>query len=229
MYNKNPHGFGLLSPVSPEGKGKYAGKPIVILGGSSSVGQNGKVVFFLAIPTGTPFSNVNFPAIQLAKLSGFSPIITTASLSHAEALKSLGATHVIDRSVSASTLASEVSNITQNAPIKYAVDSISAAATQQAAYDLLAPGGQLATFLAVAAKTTDEKSIIPVLGIARLPANVELLETLYHDNLERLLQEGAIKVSTRSQLWLFVHANWVTFSQTGLKYCRTALREYLMG
>ena len=35
--------------------------------------------------------------IQLAKLSGFSPIITTASLKNTDFLKSLGATHVIDR------------------------------------------------------------------------------------------------------------------------------------
>ena len=68
-----------------------------------------------------------FPALQLAKLSGFSPIITTASLKHVETLKSLGATHVIDRNVSGSALASEISVITQNAPIKYVVDSISLA------------------------------------------------------------------------------------------------------
>ncbi|HEV7737525.1 MAG TPA: hypothetical protein VGO47_09170, partial [Chlamydiales bacterium] len=36
-------------------------------------------------------------AIQLAKLSGFSPIATTASTHHTDYLKSLGATHVIDR------------------------------------------------------------------------------------------------------------------------------------
>jgi hypothetical protein len=41
LYNKNPAGFGLVSPVSPEGKGKYAGVPILIIGGSSSIGQNG--------------------------------------------------------------------------------------------------------------------------------------------------------------------------------------------
>ncbi|KAF8805430.1 GroES-like protein [Phlegmacium glaucopus] len=172
LYNQQPHGCGLVPPVTPEGKGKYAGNPIVILGGSGSVGQN---------------------AIQFAKLSGFSPIITTASLGHVEFLKSLGATHVIDRSVSASALASEVGRITQNAPIKYAVDSVSLADTQQAAYDLLAPGGQLAIFLGVAVKPVEGKRIFSVVGFARHPPNVELLETLYHDNLERLLEEGAIK------------------------------------
>ena len=43
LYSQKPHGLGLVPPISPEGKGKYAGNPIVILGGSSSVGQNGKL------------------------------------------------------------------------------------------------------------------------------------------------------------------------------------------
>ena len=134
-------------------------------------------------------------AIQLAKLSGFSPIIATASLKHAESLKSIGATHVIDRSISASALASEVNSITKNAPIKYAVDSISLPDTQQAAYDLLAHGGKLAIFLPSAAKTTKGKDIYQVAGFLRNPAHIQLLETFYHDNLERLLKEGAIKAS----------------------------------
>ena len=134
--------------------------------------------------------------MQFAKLSGFSPIITTASLKHAEYLKSIGATHVIDRSIPASTLVSEISNITQNAPIKYALDTISLPDTQQTAYDVLAHGGKLVIFLSPAiGKTIKEKEIISVSGMLRTPPNIELLETFYHDNLERLLKEGAIKVN----------------------------------
>ena len=134
-------------------------------------------------------------AIQLAKLSGFSPIITTASLKHVEDLKSLGATHIIDRNISGAALASKINSITHNGPVKYAVDSISLADTQQTAYDLLAPGGKLVVFLPIEVKTTEEKSVYTVLGLIRHPPNIKLLETLYHDNLERLLKEGAIKVS----------------------------------
>ena len=134
-------------------------------------------------------------AIQLAKLSGFSPIIVTASLHHAEYLETLGATHVIDRKVSGAALASEVNTITENAPIKYAVDSISSADTQQSGYDLLASGGKLVIFLDIAVRTTNDKEIIRALGTSAHPPNVELLGTLYHDNLERLLKEGVIKVS----------------------------------
>jgi len=173
LYNQKPAGLGLVSPVYPEGVGKYSGNPIFILGGTSSIGQN---------------------AIQLAKLSGFSPIITTASLKHAEFLKSIGATHVIDRSISTSNLASEISGIlTQNVPLKYAIDSISIPDTQQTAYDVLAQGGKLITFLPSVIKATQEKDIVYVFGSLREPVNIELLETLYHDNLERLLKEGAIK------------------------------------
>jgi Zinc-binding dehydrogenase len=172
-------------------------------------------------------ANIHYQAIQLAKLSGFSLIITTASLKHAENLKSIGATHVIDRSLSNSDLASMISRITRNVPIKYAVDSISTPDTQQMAYDLLAPGGQLAIFSPLAAKRTKKKDIVQVHGILRLPANIELLETLYHDHFERLLREGAIKVSRSRQSTTFCLTEYD--SQIELKYCRTVLRGYQMG
>ena len=148
-----------------------------------------------ALVGGAHLSHQFFLAIQLAKLSGFSPIITTASLKHTEYLKSIGATHVIDRNISASNLAKEISGITQNEPIRYALDSISLPDTQQTVYDLLGKGGKLALLLPPSAKTTEDKEILHVFGVLRDPANIELLESLYHDNLERLLKEGAIKVS----------------------------------
>lgn len=41
LYNQVPHGLGFDSPVSKDARGKYAGIPIVITGGTSSVGQKG--------------------------------------------------------------------------------------------------------------------------------------------------------------------------------------------
>jgi NADPH:quinone reductase-like Zn-dependent oxidoreductase len=146
----------------------------------------------------------------LAKLSGFSTIITTASPKHADYLKSLGVTHVIDRNVAASALASEIGNITQNAPIKYAVDTVSSPETQQTAYDLVAPGGQLVVFLAIVAKTTKEKDIFHAFGVPTHPPNVELTKVLYHDHLERFLAEGAIKVKlTCTIFFLFLLTNCI--------------------
>ena len=212
LYNKNPHGIGLVPPPTPGGRGKYAGNPIVIVGGSSSVGQNGKLLrYHLSVPKEFIFE-ANYLVLQLAKLSGFSPIITTASLKHAEALKSLGATYVIDRNISSSALASEVASITQNAPLKYAVDSISLADTQQAAYDLLSPGGQLAVFLPITAKTTEEKRIIFATGFINYPPNVELLNTLFHDDFEGLLKDGVIKASNIFFLF-FLLTNWIALAK----------------
>jgi NADPH:quinone reductase-like Zn-dependent oxidoreductase len=38
MYNKPPHGHGLVNPVEASGIGHYKDVPFVVLGGSSSVG-----------------------------------------------------------------------------------------------------------------------------------------------------------------------------------------------
>ncbi|RPD72428.1 GroES-like protein [Lentinus tigrinus ALCF2SS1-7] len=110
------------APWEEEGLTKFKGKPALIMGGSSSVGQY---------------------AIQLAKLQGFSPIITTSSLKHADYLKSLGAMHVFDRSLSPEAIAAELQKATGGKPIAYAYDAIAEAATQHLAYDALAADGAL--------------------------------------------------------------------------------------
>lgn len=63
-------------PWEKDGDQAGKGKAVVILGGSSSVGQY---------------------AIQLARLSGFDAIITASSPAHHDTLKKLGATVVLDR------------------------------------------------------------------------------------------------------------------------------------
>ncbi|QRV98323.1 Zinc-binding dehydrogenase [Ceratobasidium sp. AG-Ba] len=102
-----------------------SGIPIVILGGSGSVGRT---------------------TIQLARITGFSPIITTSSEAHASALRSLGATHVFDRTVSAETIYSAVQSA--SASLRFVVDAVSTPETQLFAYKLLAnqpnsPAGEL--------------------------------------------------------------------------------------
>ena len=78
--------------------------------------------------------------IQLAKLSGFSPIITTASLKNTEFLKYIGATHVIDRNANLEALAAAIQEIT-TVPLRTIYDAIPTPELQNVAYDLLAPGG----------------------------------------------------------------------------------------
>ncbi|KAF2626027.1 GroES-like protein [Macroventuria anomochaeta] len=76
-YDKT--GQGLKAPWNQGGSEVGKGKGIVILGGSSSVGQY---------------------AIQLARLSGFERIITNASAIHHDYLQDLGAHVVLDRNAS---------------------------------------------------------------------------------------------------------------------------------
>jgi len=137
----------------------------------------------------------NSSAIQLAKLSGLSPIITTASLKHTNLLKSLGATDVIDRNAS---LSDEVRKIIDQ-PITIVYDSISGAETQQAGLDLLAPRGKIVVITSPTIKS-DEKEILRVVGQLSTPAYVELFQTLYGQKLAGLLERGLIKVSVQREV-----------------------------
>lgn len=105
-----------LRPLPWEQGGDKAGegKAIVIVGGSSSVGQY---------------------AIQLAKLSGFSKIITNASAANLDLLKKLGATTVLDRAKegSADHFAAAVGDM----PLGCVFDAISIEETQIQAVQIL--------------------------------------------------------------------------------------------
>ncbi|KAK7049305.1 hypothetical protein VNI00_005906 [Paramarasmius palmivorus] len=86
-------------------KVQYTGQSALVLGGSTSVGQYG---------------------IQLLKFTGFSTIIAYASGQHTDYLKSLGATHVVDRkAVSLTDLPGEVKKITGGKPVNIVHDTIS--------------------------------------------------------------------------------------------------------
>ncbi|KIP04265.1 hypothetical protein PHLGIDRAFT_31427 [Phlebiopsis gigantea 11061_1 CR5-6] len=149
-------GLGLTAPWDG-GRGKYAGEPIVIVGGSSAVGQY---------------------AIQLAVVGGFSPIIASASLRNEAHLKSLGATHIVDRNAH---LASAVKAITPK-PVKYVFDAIALKDTQEAAYESLAPGGILLTTLEVEldrSKLSSDKRVTMVYGEVHAPVQRALGQTFY--------------------------------------------------
>lgn len=133
--------------------------------------------------------------IQLAKLSGFSPIYATASLKHTEFLKSLGATHVLDRNLSSSDIIVEIKKISGDKPIRFLYDTVSSATTQQDGLDILASGGQMVIVLPLIPKVPEDKKVIHVLGILRVPPNIELTETLYHEKITGWLERGLIKVS----------------------------------
>ncbi|KAF5342137.1 hypothetical protein D9611_002031 [Ephemerocybe angulata] len=100
LYDDIPRGLALKSFVTSPGA--YKGQAIFIAGAAGSVGQ---------------------AAIQLARVSGFTYIIASSSLKHAPYLESLGATHVLDRSLSLSELKASLASLSLP-PIEYAFDSI---------------------------------------------------------------------------------------------------------
>ena len=130
--------------------------------------------------------------IQLAKLSGFNPIITTASPKNTDLLKALGATHVIDRSAD---LPATVKVITPG-PIKYVYDAISTKQTGESAYEVVAPGGTLIAVLDFAldeSRLDNNKRVARVVGTVHDPTQRALGVSLYK-HLTKLLESSEIKV-----------------------------------
>ncbi|TCD62490.1 hypothetical protein EIP91_006811 [Steccherinum ochraceum] len=172
LYNSG-NGIDLVAPWKEGGRGRYRGQPFVLFGGSTSVGQL---------------------VLQLAKLSGFSPIIATASSQNFELVKSFGATHVIDRNLSADKIAAAIREITSE-PVKVVYDAISLESTQLPAYNVLSPGGSLILVLAPLiseGKLSADKKIVNTYGNVHFEGNRELGKDLYA-NLTRYLETGEIK------------------------------------
>ncbi|KAH8112680.1 GroES-like protein [Phellopilus nigrolimitatus] len=165
----------LTPPWETGGKGLYSGKPIVVLGGSTSVGQY---------------------VIQLAKLSGFSPIIATASLHNTAHLQSLGATHVVDRNGGAKAVTAALAGT----PVDLVYDAVSEPSTQTQGWDLLAPGGALVLVLdgkiekvkVDKAKYPDKTLVDGVAGNVHLPCARKIGVSLY-SKLTQLLGDGSIQ------------------------------------
>lgn len=104
FYDKT--GYGLKTPWESGGEMAGSGRAIAIIGGASSVGQY---------------------AIQLARLSGFTRIITNASPTNQAMLEKLGAHVVLDRSQSS---AEDFKVATSGLPLTFVFDAISAKTTQ---------------------------------------------------------------------------------------------------
>ncbi|KAG1766944.1 chaperonin 10-like protein [Suillus occidentalis] len=168
---QRPEGLAHLVPWLEGGNWQVCRRPILIMGGTSTLGQY---------------------AIQLARLSGFSPIIATASSHNTELLSSLGATHVLDRKLSTTTLEDAIANITST-PIMLAFDAISLPDTQQTAHDIVATGGTIITVTAPQVESKhDDKVVQQVFGTFHLPSNHELGKR-FMPVLTQWLAEGIIK------------------------------------
>ncbi|KAI0078011.1 GroES-like protein [Panus rudis PR-1116 ss-1] len=173
---ESPTGGAGLTPFwREEGKDKYKNQPILILSGATSVGQY---------------------AIQIARLAGFFPIITTASLHNTALLKSFGATHVIDRTLPRDQIISEIRNIVPDAlPVIY--DAFAIPETQKLGYDLLAPGGALVVALKPVLDREqarkENKKIAFTYGWLHIPPNDKIGMELLRDKIPEWLRSGDIK------------------------------------
>ncbi|KAK7443483.1 hypothetical protein VKT23_015657 [Stygiomarasmius scandens] len=182
LYNES-HGAGYPHPLVEASQYKPISKPLLVIGGSSSVGQY---------------------VLQLAKLSKFSPIITTASRHHENYLRSLGATHFLDRNLSDEQVVTEIRKIT-DAPFDVVFDAISSTETKLLGYQILATEGKLLTcdtrfgdftlphpdMPEIEGDPANPKHVVPVKGVTVLPETVVMAEVLFK-NLSRLLEDEVI-------------------------------------
>ncbi|RDX49053.1 GroES-like protein [Lentinus brumalis] len=163
----------LTAPWSEGGKGKYAGKRVLVLGGSSSVGQY---------------------VIQLARLSGFSSIIATASPQHTDFLKGLGATHVVDRNLPSETLQAESTRL-GGGLFDLVYDAISTQDTMPIGYALTAPSGDFVVVsppVGLGGEGDPKKKVHMARGLLALPGNEAIGADLL-SALPTLLETGDIK------------------------------------
>lgn len=138
----------------------------------------------------------SWAALQFARLSGFSPIITSASLHNTELLKSLGATHVLDRKLSPEALSKEARAIA-GGYFDVVYDAISLPDTLEAAYDATAPAGDLVVVLQTpipGAEKNSAKRVHMAHGVFNTEINHAVGKSL-REKLPELLESGAIKVS----------------------------------
>ncbi|KAG2147616.1 chaperonin 10-like protein [Suillus clintonianus] len=171
LYGKE-YGAGLTPPWTKSAGDHESKKPIVILGGSSSVGAY---------------------TIQLARLSGFYPIITTASHSNEDLVKGFGATHFFDRNLSGQQLKAAISKVTDS-PIELVYDAISLPETQSVGLELLAENGTLVLTLPPSVKEDEGKGrkIAPTFASPHVPQNDELCRSSW-SMVEKWLSEGTIQ------------------------------------
>lgn len=131
--------------------------------------------------------------VQLARCSGFSPIIAFASGTREGNLRALGATHVVDRHLSSGEQKEVIASIT-TAPIDVAYDAVALPETQRVAFDVLASNGTLAVTIQPAVEEDQDKGrkIVVVQGTPHAPANKDLCQEAWRV-LEQWLEDEIIK------------------------------------
>ncbi|KAI0742469.1 GroES-like protein [Daedaleopsis nitida] len=175
LYNQEQASLSLklTAPWTEGGRGKYAGRSALIIGGSSSVGQY---------------------AIQFARLSGFSPILATASPHNTDYLKTLGATHVIDRALPADAVQAAATWLAGGL-LDLVYDAVSLPETMPLGYTLTALDGDFVVVSPppkLGGEDGPAKKVHMARGLLALPAN-EAVGAGLLAALPQLLESGDIK------------------------------------
>lgn len=137
--------------------------------------------------------------IQLVRLSGFSPIVATASLENSDRLRALGATHVLDRTLPTDALQAEAARIAGGAGFRVVYDTVASPETGRMAYALTAPGGDLVMTLPskmvqeMAMTDAGAKRVHVSFGAMCVPSLANAATSLL-GRLPELLVSGAIQV-----------------------------------
>ncbi|KAI0779737.1 GroES-like protein [Fomes fomentarius] len=179
LYSAKPEvgSLGLSPPWEAEGRGKYAGKSAFVPGGASQVG-----LF----------------ALQFLKLSGFGPIIATASAHNFELVKAYGATHVIDRKLPTADVVKQVTAIAGGGGVDLVYDAISTEDTLALSEAVARPGSQLVCVTPplgefVAKLAADKRLQVAVAqGSMSIEKNRGGIDGLL-EKLPQLLQDGLLK------------------------------------
>jgi D-arabinose 1-dehydrogenase-like Zn-dependent alcohol dehydrogenase len=185
-------GLGLVAPWAESGRGRYVGQAIFITGGASSVGQYGTL---FTLHSSLHVKNLSSrKALQLARLSGFNPIVTTASASNEGYCRAAGATHVIDHHTTPYASVPAVVREIIKGPVGIAYDAISSQETQKASLEILAPNGSLVVTLPLSVDTPrDNRYVTLVYGSVQGGRNTVFGREMYAE-LTSLLADGSIKV-----------------------------------
>ncbi|KAH9921215.1 GroES-like protein [Epithele typhae] len=179
LWSRHPDAQSLDIPAPWEegSTTKYAGQPALIFGASTTVGQF---------------------AVQVAHYHRFSPIIAFASPKHEPWLKSLGATHVVERALPPADVLALLPSLTGGKGVPFAFDARPTPESLPLAYDALARGGGLACVYPSAPwldgriKPEDEKKFVRQFGSFGVPVNKALGVEVYK-RMTGWLEDGTIK------------------------------------
>ena len=130
------------------------------------------------------------------KLSGFSPIITTASVHNTAFVQSFGATHIVDRTLPRATIVETIRRFAGGL-VDLVYDAVSVVETQELGYEIVSTGGSLIILVPeeIDRRKISSKNVNVIIaaGFFAVPENGEI-GAQFTIEFERLLRDRILKV-----------------------------------